>query len=114
MSAAAHELPPEQSFDGAFACVRCGRGLASTVTVEQHGSAPAGSAETTLLRIRESKLQLEVQQLVARNRELELQLKVYTMAQPSLRVAEAEGARWCAPSFRLASARGLVPAMPST
>ena len=67
-----------------------------------------------LLRMRESELQfevqrlvarnrefelqqLEVQQLVARNRELELQLKVHKLAQATLRVAEAEEARWCAP-----------------
>jgi hypothetical protein len=56
--------------------------------------------EVKLLRIRESKLLLEVQELAARNRELESHLNVYTMAQPILRAAEAEGARWCAPSFR--------------
>ncbi len=41
--------------------------------------------------------QLEVQQLVARNRDVELQLKVHKLAQATLRAAEAEGARWCAP-----------------
>jgi hypothetical protein len=41
--------------------------------------------------------QLEMQQLVVRNRELELQLKVHKLAQATLRAAEAEGARWCAP-----------------
>ena len=63
-----------------------------------------------LSRMRESKLRLEVQQLVARNRELELQLKVYKVTQPTLRAAEAEGshrqARWCAPSFRMLALRG--------
>jgi hypothetical protein len=55
--------------------------------------------EVELLRMRQSQLELDVQQLVARNRELELQLKVYKVAyQPILRVAEAEGARWCAPA----------------
>ena len=57
------------------------------------------------LHRRESELQqLEVQQLVARNRELELQLKVHKLAQATLRAAEAEGARWCAPGFRFTSA----------
>ena len=63
-----------------------------------------------LSRMRESKLRLEVQQLVARNRELELQLKVYKVTQPTLRAAEVEGshrqARWCAPSFRMLALRG--------
>jgi hypothetical protein len=63
-------------------------------------------------RNRELESQLKVQELAARNRELESQLKVYKVAQPTLRAAEAEGARWCAPSFRLASSRGLAPAMP--
>jgi hypothetical protein len=49
--------------------------------------------------------QLEVQQLVARNRELELQLKVHTLAQATLRVAEAEGARWCAPRLSVYKCR---------
>jgi hypothetical protein len=64
--------------------------------------------ELELSRMRESELRLEVQQLVARNRELELQLKVYKVTPPTLRGAEAEGshrqARWCAPSFRMAGA----------
>jgi hypothetical protein len=71
--------------------------------------------ELELSRMRESELRLEVQQLVARNRELELQLKVYKVTPPTLRGAEAEGsrrqARWCAPSFQMAGAQGLVPAM---
>ena len=64
--------------------------------------------ELELSRMRESELRLEVQQLVARNRELELQLKVYKVIPPALRGAEAEGshrqARWCAPGFRMAGA----------
>ena len=47
--------------------------------------------------MRESELQFEVQQLAARNREVELQLKVHKLAQATLRVAEAEGARWYGP-----------------
>ena len=37
--------------------------------------------------------------LLARNRELELQLKVNKLVQATLRVADAEGARWSAPSL---------------
>jgi hypothetical protein len=89
--------------------------------------------EVELLRMRESELQLEVQQLVARNRELEslrqqrnrelelqqlevqqlatrnreleLQLKVHKLAQATLRAAEAEGARWCAPRLSVYECR---------
>ena len=58
------------------------------------------------LHRRESELQqLEVQQLVARNRELELQLKVHKLAQATLRAAEAEGARWCAPRLSVYECR---------
>jgi hypothetical protein len=67
--------------------------------------------ELKLSRMRESMLRLEVQQVVARNRELELQLKVYKeVTQPTLRGAEAGGshrqARWCAPSFQKPALRG--------
>ena len=37
-----------------------------------------------------------VQQLLARNRDLEIQLKAYKMAQPSILFGESEGGRWCA------------------
>ena len=38
----------------------------------------------------------EVQELLARNRDLETQLKAYKMAQPSILLGESEGGRWCA------------------
>ena len=81
-------------------------GLATLRDLQRQPMRETVQQEVELLRTRESKLQLEVQELAARNRELESQPKVYKMAQPTLRVAEAAGARWCAPSFRLASARG--------
>ena len=72
----------------------------------------ARNPELELLRIREVELQrmreVVMQQLVARNQELELQLKVHNMAQRALRVGEVDGARWCASSSRLA------PATPSS
>ena len=37
-----------------------------------------------------------VQQLLARNRDLEIQLKAYKMAQPSILFGQSEGGRWCA------------------
>ena len=39
-------------------------------------------------------LEQSVQQLLARNRDLERQLKAYKMAQPSIRVGESEAGRW--------------------
>jgi hypothetical protein len=73
--------------------------------VQQH---VARNPELELLRSREVELQrmreVVMQQLVARNQELELQLKVHNMAQRALRVAEVDGARWCASSSRLALA----------
>jgi hypothetical protein len=72
----------------------------------------ARNPELELLRSREVELQrmreVVMQQLIARNQELELQLKVHNMAQRALRVAEVDGARWCASSSRLA------PATPSS
>jgi hypothetical protein len=65
------------------------------------------SREVELQRMRESRLQLEVQRLVERNREVELQLKVHKLAHATLRVAEAEGAQWCAP--RLLVCAGMPP-----
>ena len=62
--------------------------------------------------MRESELQLEVQQLAARNREVELQLKVHKLAQATLRVAEAEGPRWCAPRLSFYKCRQSVINVP--
>ena len=39
-------------------------------------------------------------QLLARNRDLEIQLKAYKMAQPSIIVGESEGRRWCGAAGR--------------
>ncbi len=42
----------------------------------------------------------KVQQLLERNRDLEIQLKAYKMAQPSILVGESEGRRWCGAAGR--------------
>ena len=52
-----------------------------------------------MLRMRELELELEVQRLAAHVRELELQMQAHKMARATIRVAEAEGARWCARGF---------------
>jgi hypothetical protein len=96
-------------------CARCGSKRAADDTALTSEQVSRMRRELELSRMRESELRLEVQQLVARNRELELQLKVYNVTPPTLRGAEAEGshrqARWCAPSFRMACAAGLAPAL---
>ena len=46
------------------------------------------------LELKSLELEQSVQQLLARNRDLEIQLKAYKMAQPSIRVGESESGRW--------------------
>jgi hypothetical protein len=63
---------------------------------------PAAAAATTDSLARIGTLEQNVQQLLARTRDLEIQLKAYKMAQPPVLVGESEGGRWCAPGCLLA------------
>jgi hypothetical protein len=80
---------------------------------------PAAAAAATdnlarigTLEIKSLELEQKVQQLLARTRDLEIQLKAYKMAQPVVLVGESEGGRWCAPECLLAPRDGYRRAVP--
>ena len=59
-------------------------------------------ARVGTLEIRSLELEQNVQQLLAHTRDLEIQLKAYKIAQPSILVGDSEGGRWCASECLLA------------
>ncbi len=73
---------------------------------------PAAAAATTDSLARIGTLEQNVQQLLARTRDLEIQLQAYKMAQPVVLVGESEGGRWCAPECLLAPRDGYRRAVP--